>query len=245
MARVYAGTSGWAYTSWKPAFYPPKLASTKFLEYYGTRLNSVEVNYSFRRLVGRSVYEKWVAGTPAEFKFAIKAHQRITHIKRLRDLDDILPAFLTSITPLHEAGRLGPVLFQLPPNMKKDVDLLVDFLSHLPRTLQAAIEFRHESWLADDVYEVLRKFNTAICTAESEKLSVPHVATASFCYYRFRRPDYTPKERAELANKVLERTAEGRDVFAFFKHEETPDGALFAEELLKATSLKESKVSTA
>jgi len=231
MARVYAGTSGWAYTSWKPAFYPPKLASTKFLEYYGTRLNAVEVNYSFRRLVGRSVYEKWVAGTPAEFKFAIKAHQRITHIKRLRDLEDILPAFLTSITPLLEAGRLGPVLFQLPPNMKKDMTLLDDFLSHLPRALQSAMEFRHESWLADDVYDTLRKFNTAICTAESEKLSVPHVATANFCYYRFRRPDYTPEERAELADKVLQRTAEGRDVFAFFKHEETPEGAMFAEEL--------------
>ncbi len=235
---LYAGTSGWAYSSWKPAFYPAKLPAKEFLAHYSRRLNAVEVNYSFHRMVPRKLYESWAGVTPARFKFAIKAHQRITHIKRLRDVEEPVRAFLSSIGPLYEAGKLGPVLFQLPPNLKKDLTLLDDFLSQLPRTLRYAVEFRHESWLDEDVFHRLRRYNVAICAAESEKLVVPDIATANFYYYRFRRPDYAPEEIAELAARVQQRARERKDVFAFFKHEERPESALSAEELLRAVRAK-------
>ncbi len=235
---LYAGTSGWAYSSWKPTFYPAKLPAKEFLKHYSQRLNAVEVNYSFRRLVQRKVYEAWAEATPARFKFAVKAHQRITHIKRLRDVEEPVRAFLSSIGPLYETGKLGPVLFQLPPNLKKDLPLLDDFLAQLPRTLRYAVEFRHESWLDEDVFHRLRRYKVAICAAESEKLVVPDVSTANFYYYRFRQPDYTPEQRAELAARVQDRVRERKDVFAFFKHEERPESALSAEELLRAVRAK-------
>lgn len=235
---IYAGTSGWAYASWKPAFYPPKLPSKSFLSHYGTRLNTVEVNYSFRRLVSRTTFETWAAATPPEFKFAVKAHQRITHILRLKNADEMVRAFLSSVGPLYEAGKLGPLLFQLPPNLKSSVELLDEFLALLPRTLRYAVEFRHDSWFAGPVYDLLRKYNVALCVAESEDRTVPDETTASFSYYRFRQPEYSAEQRRELAQKLSTKIGEGMDVFAYFKHEETPAGALYAEELLQALRIK-------
>ena len=136
MAQLYAGTSGWAYAGWKPDFYPAKLAQKKFLSHYGTQLNTVEVNFTFRQLVKESTLNNWIADTPEHFRFGVKAHQMITHIKRLKGVEEFLPRFLTSIEPLARAGKLGPVLFQLPPNLKLDATLLKDFLAQLPRTLQ-------------------------------------------------------------------------------------------------------------
>jgi len=231
---IYAGTSGWAYAGWKPDFYPAKLSSKSFLSHYGTRLNTVEVNYSFRRLVAASTFENWIAATPAEFKFAVKAHQKITHILRLKNAEEMVRAFLSSVGPLHQAGKLGPILFQLPPNLKCSLELLESFLRELPRTPRYTFEFRHESWFADPVYEVLRKYNVALCVAESEDRSVPDETTADFSYYRFRQPEYSAEQRRELARKLSAKIAEGKDVFAYFKHEETPQGALHAEELLRA-----------
>jgi uncharacterized protein YecE (DUF72 family) len=235
---IYAGTSGWAYPSWKPSFYPPKLPSKSFLSHYGTRLNTVEVNYSFRRLVSRTTFESWTATTPPEFKFAVKAHQRITHILRLKNTDEMVRAFLSSVGPLYEAGKLGPILFQLPPNLKASVDLLDEFLAQLPRTLRYSVEFRHDSWFADPVYDLLRKYNIALCVAESEDRTVPDEITANFSYYRFRQPEYSAEQRHELARKISAKIAEGKDVFAYFKHEESPQGALYAEELLQTLKAK-------
>jgi len=145
MAQLYAGTSGWAYPSWKPEFYPDKTPQTKFLSYYSTRLNTVEVNFTFRQLVKETTLQKWLQETPVHFRFGVKAHQVITHIKRLKGTEEFLKRFLATIEPLAAAGKLGPVLFQLPPNLKADTALLKDFLPALPRALKSAFEFRHPS----------------------------------------------------------------------------------------------------
>jgi uncharacterized protein YecE (DUF72 family) len=237
MKTVYAGTSGWAYTSWKPGFYPAKLSSVKFLNYYVSRLNSVEVNYAFRTLPTERLLAGWKSETPPHRKFAIKANQAITHIKRLRNTAKITSEFLDSLLPLKGVGRLGPVLFQLPPNLKCDLPLLSDFLAGLPRHFRSAFEFRRDSWFQEGVFALLRKVNVALCLAESEKLETPGVQPADFSYLRLRKDSYSPKARKEIAQKVWRLAKEG-DVFAYFKHEDKPDGAFYAEELLKPISDK-------
>ena len=233
MARLFAGTSGWAYPSWKPEFYPEKLAQKKFLSYYATRLNTVEVNFTFRQLVKETTIQNWMQETPAHFRFGVKAHQVITHIKRLKGAEDFVPRFLGTIEPLAAAGKLGPVLFQLPPNLKFDAPLLRDFLAVLPRTVPAAFEFRHSSWFSDETWELLKTRNVALCVAETETITTPDVATAGFTYYRFRKPTYTGEERTSMIDRIRQHIAEGRDVYAYFKHEETPAGALYAVETLQ------------
>lgn len=233
MTRVHAGTSGWAYSSWKPGFYPLKLASAKFLSYYASRLNSVELNYTFRRLPTEEQLASWAEATPSEFKFAVKAHQTITHMKRLRGAAELTSEFFSSLERLHQAQKLGPVLFQLPPFLKCDVPLLTGFLAGLPARCRAALEFRHTSWFCDEAYAALRKANAALCQAESDTLVTPEVETADFSYLRLRKQHYSRKTRGELARKVT-RLARRGDVFVYFKHEESPEGALHAEELLAA-----------
>lgn len=232
MAQIYAGTSGWAYPTWKPGFYPEKLPQKKFLEYYASRLNAVEVNYSFRHLLAEKTLQNWIATTPAEFRFCVKAHQVITHIKRLKDTAEFLQRFVGTLEPLAHAGKLGPVLFQLPPNMKADRVLLDEFLAGVPRALRSAFEFRHESWFADEIFAVLSKYDAALCVAESEKLESPDVWSSNFSYYRYRMPEYTKEERAAIAEKMQGHAAAQRDAYVFFKHEDTPEGALYASELL-------------
>jgi uncharacterized protein YecE (DUF72 family) len=236
MAQLFAGTSGWAYPSWKPAFYPEKLAQKKFLGYYATRLNTVEVNFTFRQLVKETTVQNWLAESPPHFRFGVKAHQVITHIKRLKGTADFLPRFLATIEPLAAAGKLGPVLFQLPPNLKADPALLKDFLETLPRTVPSAFEFRHESWFGDATWDLLKSATAGLCVAETEARTTPDVVTASFAYYRFRKPTYTGEERRAMVERMRQHIAEGRNVFAYFKHEETPDGALYAVELLQEVS---------
>jgi uncharacterized protein YecE (DUF72 family) len=233
MAKLYAGTSGWAYPSWKPAFYPAKLAQTKFLQYYSTQLNAVEVNFTFRQLLKETTAQKWIGETPAGFRLSVKAHQVITHIKRLQKTEDFLPRFLGTVAPLAQAEKLGPLLFQLPPNLKVDVALLEEFLRGLPRAVPSAFEFRHVSWFCDEVYELLKKNNRALCIAETEERATPDVTTADFAYYRYRKPSYTAKERETMIGRIREHLAAERNVFAYFKHEETPEGAMYAVELLK------------
>ncbi len=230
--KVYAGTSGWAYASWKPRFYPATLASAKFLSYYATRLNSVEVNYTFRNQVPKKSFAKWIAATPADFKFAVKAHQVITHIKRLRRAARQTSKFLKSLEPLRDAGKLGPVLFQLPPNLKCDLVLLEDFLDTLRCQTRAAMEFRHPSWFVDDVYDRLGRANVALCQAESDKLETPDVATADFFYFRLRKAKYSAGARKKISSRVAESMHRG-DLFAFFKHGDTPESALYAERVLE------------
>jgi uncharacterized protein YecE (DUF72 family) len=230
---IYSGTSGWAYPSWKPDFYPAKLASAKFLNHYATRLNTVEVNYTFRRFPTEKLLRGWIGATPAGFQFAIKANQKITHVARLRGVADFTSDFVRSLQPLDAEKKLGPVLFQLPPFLKCDVALLNDFLAVLPRSMRAAFEFRHESWFSVEVYGALRAANAALCNAESEKLETPDVQTADFAYLRLRKEEYSAKERKTLEERIA-RLAGGGDVYIYFKHEDTPEGALHAEEVLSA-----------
>ena len=229
---LYAGTSGFAYPSWKPRFYPADLPSKKFLGYYAGRLNSVEINYTFRRLPTESTLENWITATPQGFLFAPKAHQRITHLLRLKNAAEFTEIFLRSIDPLRATHRLGPVLFQLPPFLRMDAALLSDFLARLPDDLRFAFEFRNESWLCEPIYQLLAKHHVALCWAESEKLEIPEVVTADFAYFRLRKPEYSPAERRAIAAKAKELLKRLKDVFVFFKHEETPEGALYAAELL-------------
>jgi uncharacterized protein YecE (DUF72 family) len=229
---LYAGTSGWSYPTWKPGFYPQKLASAKFLSHYAARLNSVEVNYTFRRFASEKTQLNWVTSSPPDFQFSFKAHQRITHIKRLKDAAEDAKGFVSSLQTISQAGKLGFVLFQLPPFLKVDAPLLSDFLSGLPQC-RFAFEFRHASWFSDEVFDILRKHRVAICVAESEKLETPDVITADYCYYRLRKAEYSAAERKLIAKKISDHLAAKRDVFMYFKHEETPEGALYAEELLK------------
>ena len=230
MGKIYAGTSGWAYASWKPDFYPPKLAASRFLNHYATRLNSVEVNYTFRRMPSESLLQRWADATPADFQFALKAPQAITHIKRLRDAASTMAYFLDSLEPLLKTEKLGPVLFQLPGNFKCDAARLRAFLALKPRWLRAAFEFRDQSWFVEEVYATLREAGAALCLAESEDLETPQVLTADFHYLRLRKPSYPAKT---VTSRVRELVGSG-DVYVYLKHEDTPEGASTAEAVLKA-----------
>lgn len=232
MPHLFAGTSGFAYASWKPDFYPAKLAAKEFLRYYAGRLNSTEVNYTFRQLPKLDTLKNWVDATPAEFVFSLKAHMRLTHIMKLKGAESFLEVFFRAIDPLRSARRLGPILYQLPPAFKCDVAVLTDFLALLPADIRHAFEFRHPSWLNDEVYSALEKHGAALCLAESEKLVVPHVITAPFVYARLRKPDYSEEDRLDIARRAAEILNGGRDLFVYFKHEESPQGAIYAEELL-------------
>lgn len=236
MAEFFTGTSGWAYPSWKPDFYPEKLAQKKFLSHYSTQLNTVEVNFTFRQLVKETTVQNWLHDTPPDFRFGVKAHQVITHIKRLKGTEEFLPRFLATIEPLAASGKLGPVLFQLPPNLKADAAVLRDFLAILPRTVPSAFEFRNESWFSDITWDLLKSAGAGLCVAETETRTTPDVVTAAFAYYRFRKPTYTGQERRAMVDRMRQHIAEGRNAFAYFKHEETPEGALYAVELLNEVS---------
>lgn len=236
MPSVFAGTSGWSYPSWKPDFYPREVASAKFLNYYATRLNSVEVNYTFQRPVTNKLLQGWIEATPAGFSFAVKAPQAITHFQRLLGARQLTKKFFSSIKPLQDAGKLGPVLFQLPPNFKCDLSRLEDFLPALPERSRVAFEFRHASWFCEEVYSLLRGANAALCLAESEKLETPEIQTANFSYLRLRKSDYSREARQQLRQRIAGYARRG-DVFVFFKHEDTPEGALHAEELLGSIQL--------
>jgi uncharacterized protein YecE (DUF72 family) len=217
MAQLYTGTSGFAYPTWKPRFYPAGMPDKKFLEHYASRLNCVEINYTFRRLPAATTLENWVKATPASFRFACKANMRITHILRLKDAGSALDLFLRSIDPLRSA--------------RLDMALLSAFLILLPSDLRFSIEFRHTSWLVDTVYDALKKQNVSLCVAESDRLEIPEVITADFVYYRLRKPEYSEEERGSIAERAKDLLSQGKDLYLFFKHEETPEGALYAEEL--------------
>src|ERR1700690_1661744 len=235
-ARLYSGTSGFAYPSWKPDFYPQKLAAKSFLQHYATRLNAVEINYTFRQLPKASTLEDWVSATPEGFLFACKAHMRITHINRLKE-SEFNDLFFRAIEPLRASRRLGPVLFQLAPNFKLDAPLLAAFLAKLPEDIRTTFEFRNATWLTDEVYRLLEKHRVALCLAEADKLEVPHVVTSDFVYARLRKEEYSPADRQEIAVRARAQLDAGRDAYVFFKHEETPAGALYAEELQKEVAI--------
>ena len=232
---VWVGCSGWAYPTWKPEFYPPKTPAKKMLECYATQLNSVEVNYTFRHLPSLATIDGWLAQTGADFRFSFKAPQRITHIKRLKDCTDALSAFYSALLPVIRAGRMGMVLFQLPPNLKADLDRLASFLKEAAPQgtgmLRAAFEFRHASWFANEVFDLLRQHQAALCVAESDELQTPNVVTAPFSCYRLRKSDYGPADLQQIEAQLSANAKQG-DVFAYIKHEDSPKGALQAAAVL-------------
>ena len=236
MSQLFAGTSGFAYPAWKPDFYPAKMPAKKFLEYYSSRLNCVEINYTYRALPAASTLANWVAMTPGEFVFCPKAHMRLTHILKLKDAGEFTEVFLKAVDPLRAARRIGPILYQLPPSLKCDAALLRDYLALLPRDLRFAFEFRHASWLTEEIYALLREKNVSLCLAESEEFQIPEVITADFVYFRLRKPDYTVEDRGRIAANARKLLESGRDLYLFFKHEDTPAGAIYAEELIRAAA---------
>jgi uncharacterized protein YecE (DUF72 family) len=235
--RFYIGTSGWAYPTWKPKFYPAATPAKRFLEFYGTKLTSVEVNYTFRSLPTAKMLEGWLGITPPNFRFSFKAPQRITHFKRLQGCEGDVAQFIGALEPARQAGKLGLLLFQLPPNFKADSQTLKGFLAAPEfRTKSApaiAFEFRHESWFSDEIYSILREHNAALCIAESDDLLTPVVHTAeNFTCYRLRRDGGYSTTELEAFAKRFATLAQDRDVYVYFKHEDEPTGALNASELV-------------
>jgi uncharacterized protein YecE (DUF72 family) len=230
--KLYCGTSGFSYPTWKPGFYPEKLPSAKFLSYYSTRLNAVEINYTYRRLASAATFAKWIAATEPGFVFLPKAHMKITHQFKLKDAEEFTRVFLESLEPLRHACRLGPILFQLAPSFKADLERLAEFVRLLPKTSKYVFEFRNASWFSEDVYKIMRDANVGLCLAENETLETPHVLTADFVYLRLRKPDYTESELLEIQHRVKQYVQNGYVTDAIFKHEETPAGAFYAERLL-------------
>ena len=232
--NVYAGTSGWAYASWKPGFYPAKTPAARMLAYYASQLNSVEVNFTFRQLPTEKQLTTWLDAATEGFRFSFKAPQAITHLKRLRECGDALAALKSTLLPAERAGKLGAVLFQLPPNFRADTERLNGFLDEVARLkLRAAFEFRHESWFEESTYAALEQGHAALCIAESDELQTPQRRTADFFCYRLRRSSYSEAELHELAQRFAEDVRHG-DVYAYFMHEDAPDGPLRARAVLEA-----------
>ena len=228
--NLYAGTSGFSYKPWKGIFYPKGLPDKQMLRYYGEQFRTVEINNTFQRMPTVAGLEAWAGEVPAEFQFALKAPQRITHFRRLKDVDDLVAELFDIAGALKK--RLGPVLFQLPGNFKKDVPRLADFLALLPKRSRAAFEFRHPSWFDDEVFGVLRKHQVAVCIADADDdLEVPFVATAGWGYLRLRRPDYGGADVKGWLKRI--RGQDWQDVFVYFKHEDEAKGPALARRFLE------------
>jgi uncharacterized protein YecE (DUF72 family) len=228
--NLYVGTSGYSYKPWKGSFYPKDLPDKQMLHYYGEHFRTVEINNTFYRMPKASVLQAWAAEVPADFKFVLKASQRITHMQRLKDAGDSVSYLLEVAGELKE--RLGPLLFQLPPNLKKDVPRLRDFLALLPTKRRAAFEFRHQSWFDDQIFELLREHQAVLCIAEAENdLEIPFVSTADWGYLRLRLPEYKDAELKAWLKRV--RQQDWQDAFVFFKHEEEGKGPQMAKRFLE------------
>jgi uncharacterized protein YecE (DUF72 family) len=215
--EIRIGASGFSYKEWLGHFYPAKLAGSKMLAYYAERLPTVEINYTFRRMPKASTFEGWVEKTPPNFRFALKASQRITHFDRLRATKGALDYFVGVAGALQE--RLGPVLFQLPPDLPRDDELLVDFLDEIGGRVRATFEFRNRSWFNDRVLEILRSKRVALCIAESEKLASPVECTAPFAYLRLRNETYDDAGLELWASRIRSLAQQAHEIYVFFKHE--------------------------
>ncbi|HKT81202.1 MAG TPA: DUF72 domain-containing protein [Vicinamibacterales bacterium] len=233
---IWVGTSGYNYPEWKGSFYPEKLPPAKMLPYYAARFPTVEINYTFYRMPNEATVGKWAGETPSPYKLTLKAPRRITHDSRLKNCGPLVAQFCQVAATLGD--KLGAMLFQLPPNLKKDAGLLETFLDDLPPKAVAAFEFRHASWLDDDICERLQRRNLALCVADSEKLSTPVRVTADYAYFRLRDEGYTPADIAEWAQTIRTHTSNCRDVFVYFKHEEEGKGPEFARLLMRNLGLE-------
>ncbi|MDH3744801.1 MAG: DUF72 domain-containing protein [Acidobacteriota bacterium] len=226
--RILAGTSGYSYKEWKGPFYPEKLPAKQMLAFYAKHLPAVEINNTFYRMPKPSVLENWAEQVPADFRFVLKASRRITHFKRLKGTEEETDYLLETAASLGE--KLGALLFQLPPNMKKDVDRLRAFLSHLPKEPAKAFEFRHASWFDEEVYSALGRSNAALCLADTEDGEPPLVATADWGYLRLRRNGYNKKTLTSWVYRLQQ--LDWNRAFVFFKHEDAGTGPLLATEFL-------------
>lgn len=229
---IWVGTSGYNYPEWRGSFYPEKFPTSRMLPYYAERLETVEINYTFYRSPSPSILAGWSRQTPPQFKFTLKAPKRITHDARLRDCGQPLRYFLDTAGTL--AAKLGMLLFQLPPFFKKDLSVLDGFLEMLPGDSRAAFEFRHPSWLDDEVFARLKARNLTLCVADSEQMSTPVEITGDYGYFRLRDQGYTPRDIERWARTIEQKTTRCRDIFVYFKHEETGTGPRFARLLLDA-----------
>jgi uncharacterized protein YecE (DUF72 family) len=228
--NLWIGTSGFQYKEWKGPFYPEDLPAAKMLPFYAERFSTTEINYTFHRIPAAKTIENWKTLTPDNFRFALKAPQKITHWSKLRDCADTLDYFCRVVSQLDQ--KLGPVLFQLPPTFKKDVAVLESFLRELP-AIRCAFEFRHESWFDDQIFEILKTRNGALCIADTETIATPTVSTADYGYLRLRREDYSKIDIERWAKFVRDHENAWRDAFVYFKHEESGIGPKLAGEMIK------------
>src|SRR6267143_2409378 len=228
--NLWIGTSGFQYTEWKGNFYPEDLSTAKMLPYYAERFSTNEINYTFHRIPAPKTIENWKTLTPDKFRFALKAPQKIPHWSKLRDCADTLEYFCKVAGGLGE--RLGPVLFQLPPTFQKDADVLSSFLRELP-DMRAAFEFRHESWFDDEIYELLKSRNIALCIADTDTIATPKKSTAGYGYLRLRREDYQTTDVERWAAFVGEQKSNWQDAFIYFKHEESGIGPKLAIQMME------------
>jgi uncharacterized protein YecE (DUF72 family) len=214
--KILVGTSGWSYKEWKGSFYPADLPADDMLRHYAGRLPTVEINNSFYRIPKEKVLLEWAEQVPPEFRFVLKASRRITHINRLSDADDSLAYFLRTVNCLGD--RLGPTLFQCPPSLRQNMELLRSFLGRIPRTWRAAMEFRHASWFDEEVYQALRAHDIALVGVDEEEESAPVVPTASWGYLRLRKAAYEEDELRAWAERV--RSQPWNEAYVFLKHDE-------------------------
>ena len=225
---ILVGTSGYNYPEWKGAFYPEDLSASKMLPYYAERFPTVEINYTFYRLPNAKTVAGWTAATPDRFTFALKASQRITHFQRLREVTEPVRYFCDTARLLGE--KLGPLLFQLPPNFKKDTERLSGVLELLPSDLRVAFEFRHPTWFDEEVYGLLRGRNVALCIVDHDDGATPAVATADWGYFRLRAVEYSAEDLGRWA-KTIRELFEGGGAFVYFKHEDGATGPPLARKL--------------
>lgn len=228
--RVWVGTSGYAYKEWKGPFYPPETKPDAMLGFYAQRLSTVEINNTFYRMPRENVILNWADQVPPDFRFVLKASRRITHFARLKNVESELEFFLRNSSALGD--KRGPTLFQLPPNMKKDLEVLEDFLARLPRGWPAAFEFRHDSWFGADVREVLREAGAALVLAETDEQTPSLTTTAGWGYLRLRKEAYTEEELAAWAARVTDQP--WTEAYVFLKHEDKGLGPVYAEQLRSA-----------
>lgn len=228
---IQVGTSGFQYKEWKGSFYPEKLPVAKMLSWYAEHFPTTEINYTFRRMPTVGILKRWAMATPTGFKFSLKAPQAVTHFCRLRDCDELVATFSDILQTL--GPKLGPVLFQLPPNFSKELKVLADFLDAVPHTIRSAFEFRHPSWHDDRVFALLRSRNAALCVAESERMTTPAVVTADFSYFRLRDTEYKKVQLARWAETIAAGSGKTNETFVYFKHEETGTGPKFAKRLME------------
>ena len=228
--KLHVGTSGYSYKEWKGSFYPEKLPAKEMLPYYASKLSAVELNNTFYRMPQPSMVDGWKAQVPDHFRFSVKASQRITHFKRLKDAEADAKFLLDTVGVLKD--QLGVVLYQLPPNMKKDLERLQTFTKHLPAEVRAAFEFRHPTWFDDDVIKTLRDQNLALCISDTDDLPVSHIdRTADWGYLRLRRVNYSNSDLEEWLKRI--KAQNWSTAFVFFKHEDEGTGPRLAGEFIE------------